>query len=96
MMPCRNSEVSVLSSGRRATSADRCYRCYEYVVPEPRVTWTEAHLACVGRGGHLASLETPEEWSAVLRALALRNTAHAVYLGLSATALLRPLAARDR
>ena len=57
-------------------------RCYDYVIPGRALTWIEAMLSCVERGGHLASLETPEEWSAVIRALSIRTGSYNVYMGL--------------
>ena len=59
-------------------------RCYDYVIPKRKLTWLEAALSCVERGGHLASLETPEEWTAVLDALSIRSSVHRVYFGLEA------------
>ena len=69
------------------------------MIPERKLTWLEAALSCVERGGHLASLETPEEWTAVLDPLSIRSSVHRVYFGLKAaaqnTTMYAPLMTRE-
>ncbi|KAK7475463.1 hypothetical protein BaRGS_00033282, partial [Batillaria attramentaria] len=56
-------------------------KCYLYVRGKQHVTWNDASAACHERGGYLASLNTPDEYVAVMRFLAALTDV-AVYVGL--------------
>ena len=68
-------------------------RCYLLNLKEKFHSWDEAFVACRRRGSELVSLNTAEEWKAIMRLLSLRdysNEFHSVYLGLHRARQLLP------
>ena len=56
--------------------------CYSYSDSSKLITWSDAYDECQRRGAVLASLNTPEEWSAVEDALDFGHRASYVFIGL--------------
>ncbi|KAK7485638.1 hypothetical protein BaRGS_00023087, partial [Batillaria attramentaria] len=64
-------------------------KCYLYVRDKQRLSWNDASAACHDRGGYLASLNTPDEYLAVMRFLAGRSDGD-VYIGLQSPSPVLP------
>ncbi|KAK7485640.1 hypothetical protein BaRGS_00023089, partial [Batillaria attramentaria] len=64
-------------------------KCYLYVRDKQRLSWNDASAACHDRGGYLASLNTPDEYLAVVRFLAARSDGD-VYIGLQSPSPILP------
>ena len=67
-------------------------RCYVYVHARengPR-SWRDSNQECQGRGGYLASLNTPREWRAVVEVLQMRKSPKPAFIGLYGTPSVLP------
>ncbi|KAK7488816.1 hypothetical protein BaRGS_00019951 [Batillaria attramentaria] len=64
-------------------------KCFLYVTSQRFITWEEAANECLRRDGHLASLNTPEEWRDVISLLKLPHPYY-VYIGLHSSSMGLP------
>ncbi|KAL8579553.1 hypothetical protein ACOMHN_025506 [Nucella lapillus] len=67
---------------RYLTLHDRCYYYGRRESKGPTSSWRDSNRQCQTMEGYLASLNTPREWGSVMRALDLRRSRRAVFLGL--------------
>ncbi|KAL8625090.1 hypothetical protein ACOMHN_030725 [Nucella lapillus] len=63
--------------------------CYVYVSAQEAVTWSDASLHCLQRGGLLASLNTQPEWEEVMNVLQHRPNVM-IYMGLQSAPSTAP------
>ena len=66
-------------------------KCYFLVVGEDHVTWQSAHAKCRKRGGDLAMMKTPREWTALWKLYDYGRRWKCAYIGLrlNSSTLLR-------